>query len=196
MEKYEIVKWLENFKKRLKDISEVIKVEQLKKEIEDNEKVMASENFWEDVNAATKFLQRNNELKEKLTKFQTLSKDLEDLETIVELNDESLFDEAESLIKNLNSELEKFEIALLLDEEYDHLNAIMELHPGAGGTESQDWALMLYRMYKRYAERNNFDFELLDYQEASDAGIKSVTFAVKGPNAYGILKVKGRSSTC
>ena len=188
MEKYEIVKWLENFKKRLKDISEVIKVEQLKKEIEDNEKVMASENFWEDVNAATKFLQRNNELKEKLTKFQTLSKDLEDLETIVELNDESLFDEAESLIKNLNSELEKFEIALLLDEEYDHLNAIMELHPGAGGTESQDWALMLYRMYKRYAERNNFDFELLDYQEASDAGIKSVTFAVKGPNAYGILK--------
>ena len=64
----------------------------------------------------------------------------------------------------------------------------MELHPGAGGTESQDWALMLYRMYKRYAERNNFDFELLDYQEASDAGIKSVTFAVKGPNAYGILK--------
>ena len=68
------------------------------------------------------------------------------------------------------------------------MNAILELHPGAGGTEAQDWALMLYRMYKRYAERNHFDFELLDYEEANDAGIKSATFVIKGKNAYGILK--------
>lgn len=188
MEKYEIVKWFENFKKRLNDISDVIKVEQLSKEIEDNEKIMASENFWDDVNVATKCLQHNNELKEKLTKVQSLNKKFEDLEIIIELNDVSLFSEAETLVKKLNNELEKFEIALLLDEEYDHLNAIIELHPGAGGTESQDWAVMLYRMYKRFAERNNFDFELLDYQEANDAGIKSVTVAIKGPNAYGILK--------
>ena len=107
---------------------------------------------------------------------------------ILELDDETLFLEAENLITNLDKHLEKTEIELLLDEDYDHMNAILELHPGAGGTESQDWAFMLFRMYKRYAERNNFDFELIDYLEANDAGIKSVTFLIKGLNTYGILK--------
>lgn len=107
---------------------------------------------------------------------------------IVELNDATLFLEAEDLVTNLDKHLEKTEIELLLDEDYDHMNAIVELHPGAGGTESQDWALMLFRMYKRYAERNHFDFELIDYLEANDAGIKSVTFLIKGLNTYGILK--------
>ena len=87
----------------------------------------------------------------------------------------------------MSESLDKFEISQLLNGEYDNCNAIMELHPGAGGTESQDWALMLYRMYKRYAERANYEFELIDYQEANDAGLKSVTFMLKGINAFGYM---------
>ncbi len=113
---------------------------------------------------------------------------LEEIAIVLELDDESLFDECEKSIKNLNKELELFENELLLSDEFDLKNAIIELHPGAGGTESQDWALMLYRMYKRYAEKTNYQLELIDYQEASDAGIKSVTFLVSGKYAYGMLK--------
>ena len=188
MEKYEIIKWIENFEKRLKDINEVINIEELNKEIQDNEQLMLDENFWNDIKKSTTLVQKNNDLKEKLNQFHLLEKQYEDLKLVIEFQDESLYDEAEIIIKELNTKLSNFEIKLLLDEKYDSLNAIFELHPGAGGTESQDWALMLYRMYKRYAERNNFQFELLDYQEANDAGIKSVTFMIKGINAYGILK--------
>lgn len=133
-------------------------------------------------------VQKTNDLKENLRTIDKLQKQYDDIELILELNDEELFDEVEKGINQLDKELEEFEIKLLLNEVYDSSNAILELHPGAGGTESQDWALMLYRMYKRYAERNNFIFELVDYLEANDAGIKSVTFLIKGKNAYGTLK--------
>ena len=106
----------------------------------------------------------------------------------LELDDEDLFALVEENINNLENELKLFENELLLNEEFDKKNAILELHPGAGGTESQDWALMLYRMYKRYAERHNFKFELIDYQEGNEAGIKSVTFCMNGKHAYGMLK--------
>lgn len=188
MEKYEIVKWLENFNKRLKDIKEVIKIDQLLKTIQTNEELMASDNFWDNPKDATLLAQKTTDLKASVQEINNLIKEYEDLKLIVELNDDSLFAEADQLIATLDNNLEKVEIKLLLDEEYDSLNAIVELHPGAGGTESQDWALMLFRMYKRYAERNNFGFELIDYLEANDAGIKSVTFLIKGLNAYGILK--------
>lgn len=188
MEKYEIIKALENFKKRLDDITIVLDVDKIKNQIKENEILMTKDGFWNDAKLATSIVQTNNDLNEVLKSLETLEKMNEDLATIVELGDESLFLEAENLIKNLSLALEEMEIKLLLDEKYDSMNAIFELHPGAGGTESQDWALMLYRMYKRYAERNNFEFELIDYLEASDAGIKSVTFLIKGKNAYGTLK--------
>ncbi len=188
MEKYEIVKWIENFKKRLKDISEVLKLDELKIQIDKNEKIMSDEAFWLDAKKAGLLVQKNNDLKEKVNNYDKLLKQLDDIEVIIELNDDSLYWESDVLIKQLKEDIEKTEVECLLNEEYDSLNAIMELHPGAGGTESQDWALMLYRMYKRYSERHNFKFELLDYQEANDAGIKSVTFMIIGKNAYGILK--------
>lgn len=188
MEKYEIIKALENFKKRLDDIKIVLDVDKIKNQIKENEILMTKDGFWDDAKLATSIVQTNNDLNEVLKSLETLEKMNDDLATIVELGDESLFLEAENLIKNLSLALEEMEIKLLLDEKYDSMNAIFELHPGAGGTESQDWALMLYRMYKRYAERNNFEFELIDYLEASDAGIKSVTFLIKGKNAYGTLK--------
>ncbi len=188
MEKYEIVKFFEDFKKRILDIKEVLSLDNMYKLIEENEKKMLDANFWEDSSNATKIVQQTNDLKESIANYNNLNNELEELDTIIELSDESLFIEAENLIKSLNKKIETTEIKLLLDEEYDTLNAIVELHPGAGGTESQDWTLMLYRMYKRYAEKNKFEFELIDYQEANDAGIKSVTFMIKGKNAYGILK--------
>ena len=188
MEKYEIVKWVDNLQKRLNDMNEVLQIAQLRKKIDESEQIMASDDFWQDAKKASKFVQFTNDLKENVNDYDTLAKDLEDIQVILELNDESLFQDADTLIKKLDHHLEELEIRFLLDGEYDHLNAIIELHPGAGGTESQDWALMLFRMYKRYAERNHFKFELLDYLEANDAGIKSVTFMISGKNAYGILK--------
>lgn len=188
MEKFEIVKAYENFKERLEQLNKVLNVEAMQVKINDYEAKMGESNFWDDQKAATALLQTTNDMKETLATYQKLCRDNDELETFILLDDESLFDETDELIKTLARDLEHFEVALLLNEEYDHLNAIMELHPGAGGTESQDWALMLYRMYKRYAERNNYEFELLDYQEANDAGVKSVTFLIKGKNTYGILK--------
>ena len=190
MEKYEIVKFFEDFKKRISDIKDVLSLDNMHKLIEENEQKMLDSTFWDDSSNATKIVQETNDLKESISNYNNLAKELEDLETIIELSDESLFEEAENIINSLNKKIETTEIKLLLDEEYDTLNAIVELHPGAGGTESQDWTLMLYRMYKRYAEKNKFEFELIDYQEANDAGIKSVTFMIKGKNAFGTLKAE------
>ena len=190
MEKYEIVKFFEDFKKRISDIKDVLSLDNMYKLIEENEQKMLDSTFWDDSSNATKIVQETNDLKESISNYNNLAKELEDLETIIELSDESLFEEAENIINSLNKKIETTEIKLLLDEEYDTLNAIVELHPGAGGTESQDWTLMLYRMYKRYAEKNKFEFELIDYQEANDAGIKSVTFMIKGKNAFGTLKAE------
>lgn len=188
MEKYEIIKHIENFKKRINDIYEVLNISNLEEEIHNNDEIMLKDEFWSNPKDATILVQKTNDLKETLKTIKLLQKEYDDIELILELNDDELMLGIEDLIDALNKKLENFEIKLLLNEKYDSLNAILELHPGAGGTESQDWALMLYRMYKRYAERNNFTFELIDYLEANDAGIKSVTFLIKGKNAYGTLK--------
>ena len=188
MERFEINKAYDDFKLRLDALNNVLQIPNLCNTIIENEKIMSTETFWDDAKKATSFVQRNNEMKETIEKYNSLVNLNDELEVILQLEDETLYIEAEELIRKIKKELDRFEIEQLLNEPYDHLNAILELHPGAGGTESQDWALMLYRMYKRYTERANFDFELLDYEDAIDAGLKSVTFLVKGKNAYGILK--------
>lgn len=113
---------------------------------------------------------------------------LSELDDLTKNYDSELFelvsDEYETVIKNF----EEFEIKTLLSNDYDHSNAILEIHPGAGGTESQDWASMLFRMYQRYAQKNGYGFEVIDYQEADEAGIKSCTVLIKGDLAYGYLK--------
>ena len=187
MERFEINKAYDDFKLRLDALNNVLQIPNLCNTIIENEKIMSTETFWDDAKKATSFVQRNNEMKETIEKYNSLVNLNDELEVILQLEDETLYIEAEELIRKIKKELDRFEIEQLLNEPYDHLNAILELHPGAGGTESQDWALMLYRMYKRYTERANFDFELLDYEDAIDAGLKSVTFLVKGKNAYGIL---------
>ena len=188
MEKFEIVKAKEDFLKRLDAVKKVIDYDNIQDKINKLETLMVADDFWTNQALAAKIINESNELKESLKTYLKLKSMLEEIMMVLELDDEELYLIVEENINNLEKELKAFENELLLNEEFDKKNAIIELHPGAGGTESQDWALMLYRMYKRYAERNNFKFELIDYQEGNEAGIKSVMFTLSGRHAYGMLK--------
>ena len=188
MEKYEIVKYSSDFSKRIDELSKVIKPVEIQKAIEKLEKVMLEDDFWQDSSFATKTINECNAQKEKLAAFNNLKKLSEDLETIVDLDDPTFYNEADSLIKEIEKHLNDFETVILLNGECDHLPCILEIHPGAGGTESCDWASILYRMYTRWCEKNNKKIELLDYQDVEEAGIKSVSFIVHGINSYGYLK--------
>ena len=188
MEKFEIVKYNNELILKIKSIEKVINPSMIKDQITKLDNEMSQSTFWDDTDTATKIINENNEYKETLSAFNELVSFQEEVQMMLDLDDEELYSDAESLIKKITKSLHDFEEKLLLSGEYDKNSAIIELHPGAGGTESQDWTLMLYRMYKRFAERRGFGFELLDYQEAIDAGIKSVSFTIKGKNAYGILK--------
>jgi peptide chain release factor 2 len=155
---------------------------------------MAAPDFWNDNEAAQKLISEANAVKSVVEKFQALNREYEDLEVMVELaeeeGDESMAAEIAQSISGLVKKLEDFELQLLLNQPYDRLNAILELHPGAGGTESQDWAEMLLRMYRRWAEKHDFKVEVLDYLPGDEAGVKSVTLLIKGYNAYGYLKAE------
>lgn len=188
MEKFEIIKAKEDFTLRLNNIKDVIKFDTLDLKIKELELIMLQDDFWTNQKETKKVINQLNVFKEQKELVFLLQDKLEEISIVLELDDESLYADCENRIKSLNKEIEQFENELLLNDEFDSKNAIIELHPGAGGTESQDWALMLYRMYKRYTEKNHYQLELIDYQEASDAGIKSVTFLVSGKYAYGMLK--------
>jgi peptide chain release factor 2 len=133
-------------------------------------------------------------LQEKADSFNDISGRADEIEQLIELaedeEDEALADEILKDFETLKEDVQKLNLETLLKGEYDSNNAIITLHAGAGGTEAQDWTEMLFRMYSRYAERNNYSVKVLDYQEGDGAGIKSVTFLVEGPNAYGYLKAE------
>lgn len=153
---------------------------------------MAEPNFWNDQVAAQQLIDANNQLKSKVDDFQALVDLSEDLKVSVELlteeYDPQMAQEFETALQDLQAKLQRYELSLLLNGPYDHNNAIVEIHPGAGGTESQDWGDMLLRMYMRWAEQHQFGVETIDYQAGEDVGIKSVTLLIKGPNAYGYLR--------
>lgn len=155
---------------------------------------MLHPDFWNDQQAAQTVISEANGLKDQVNEFYDLNNSFENLEITYELvkeeNDEELRAELEDELGQLTARLSQFELQLLLSEEYDKNNAILELHPGAGGTESQDWGSMLLRMYTRWAEKKGFKVETLDYLPGDEAGIKSVTLAIKGHNAYGYLKAE------
>ncbi len=188
MEKFEIIKNYQDFMKRLENIKVVIKLDNLKGELLIIEQKMAEADFWLNPDQSAKTLAENKMIKQKIEQFEQISSQVEELNIMIELDDEELFNSADQLVAQIEKKLSNYETSLLLNGKYDANNAIVEIHPGAGGTESQDWALMLYRMYKRYTERSGFKFELLEYQEGLEAGLKSVTFMVCGENAYGYLK--------
>lgn len=155
---------------------------------------MTHPEFWNDQEKAQTVISEANGLKDQVNEFYGLFEAYENLDVSYELikeeNDAELQTELEEELQQLSSRLNQFELQLLLSEEYDKNNAILELHPGAGGTESQDWGSMLLRMYTRWAEKKGFKVETLDYLPGDEAGIKSVTLAIRGHNAYGYLKAE------
>ncbi|CDQ39012.1 peptide chain release factor 2 [Virgibacillus kapii] len=162
--------------------------------IKELELQMAAPEFWDDQDTAQAVIAEVNNLKEYVNNFKEVEDLHDNLEVSYELvreeNDRELFEELTSEMKALRKKLNDFELQILLNEPYDTNNAILELHPGAGGTESQDWGSMLLRMYQRWAETKDFKVETLDYLAGEEAGLKSVTLLIKGHNAYGYLKAE------
>lgn len=155
---------------------------------------MSAPDFWDDNDRAQKTIAELNAVKSVVEQYGKLVAEHEDIMTMLELAEEegdaSLEAELTEGTAALTAKVESFELQLLLNQPYDRLDAILELHPGAGGTESQDWGQMLYRMYTRWAEKRGFKVEVLDYLPGDEAGIKSVTISIKGYNAYGYLKAE------
>jgi peptide chain release factor 2 len=150
---------------------------------------MQEPGFWDNPAKNATILQKRREIERRMATLKRLSADADELETWRQLIDEGELDpEFDRFLERLTTELDKLELQLKLSEPDDELNAILAIHPGAGGTESQDWAEMLLRMYLRWAEAHGFEAELLDRQDGEEAGIKSATLAVRGSYAYGYLK--------
>ena len=167
-------------------------VAKLKREIEELEQKAADPEFWNDVENSQKVLQRTKGLKTKVEQYERLVSDLDDLRTLNELgleeDDAQVIPEIREGLDVLRKTYDKLRLETLLNKPYDKNNAILTLHAGAGGTEAQDWAQMLLRMYTRWGEAHDYTVKILDYLDGDEAGIKSVTFSVIGENAYGYLR--------
>ena len=168
----------------------LFEVEKLKRRLEDLEKETLKEDFWSNDNS--KILQEIKILKDNINSYNKI---YNEIQNCIEMNNLLVLEEDKEILqelledtKRIRKDIESLEIKTLLSGKYDMNNAIVSMHPGAGGTESQDWVEMLYRMYTRWAEKHNFQVKELDYLEGDEAGIKSVTFLVKGEYAYGYLK--------
>lgn len=148
--------------------------------------------FWGNLEESQKILQKIKQLKDVIKSYNDLESKYEDIMTLIELgieeNDGSIISEVGENLKNFKEDLESLHLASMLDEQYDKNNAILTIHPGAGGTESQDWAQMLLRMYTRWADKKGYAVKILDYLDGDEAGIKSVTILISGVNAYGFLR--------
>lgn len=153
---------------------------------------MESPGFWDDVSESQNVMKELKGVKSVIEEFGELKGSFEDIETLIEMadeeNDSSLIEEIDAEVIKFKTNFEEFRIQTLLSGEFDANNAVVTIHAGAGGTESCDWAQMLYRMYTRWADKKGFNIEVLDYLDGDEAGIKSVTFQVNGLNAYGYLK--------
>ncbi|WP_425386745.1 peptide chain release factor 2 [Allofustis seminis] len=194
MEWFEIKKEIEQQKNKIASLGGLFDFEAIKQQIALLEEKMLAPDFWEDSQAAQQVIDELNGLKETYESFENLTKIGDDIELMVEMLEEEM---DQDLQKDLQHELKKwdqairaFELKVLLSEPYDRSNAILELHPGAGGTESQDFGEMLYRMYTRWITAHHFKYEVIDYQAGDEAGLKSVTIKVQGPYAYGMLKAE------
>lgn len=167
-------------------------IAKMQKKLEELEKQTMEQNFWGDTQKSTQVLGQIKKIKNKCTVYKNLKTEITNLQELSELLSLEPEEEmAKDVLKNtikIQKDLEKFEISTLLSGKYDSNNAIITIHPGAGGTESQDWAEMLYRMYARWANKNEYTIKEIDYLEGEEAGLKSVTFEILGENAYGYMK--------
>ena len=192
MELYELKQSLLAANKKLIQLKDSLNIDAINQKVSDLEALQQNADFWNDPKEAQKYIKEYNNLKNLRDSFNTNEMTVNDLlASIDELNknyDQEMFELVEEEYKDFAKTFDKFEIDVLLSHDYDHSNAILEIHPGAGGTESQDWAMMLFRMYQRYAQKNGYQFEVLDYQDGDEAGMKSCSVLIKGDLAYGYLK--------
>ena len=194
MDNYEYSELLKSLSTKMENITGVVEPHLIKERLSQIEQLENSQDFWNDAARAATVQKEKTQLERKLSKYEQAKESLDDAIELYEMakeegddeSIESLFGEAEALKESVGA----MELEMLLSGEQDSANAILSIHPGAGGTESQDWAQMLLRMYKRWAERHNFSVETLDYQVGDEAGIKDATILIKGENAYGYLKVE------
>ena len=178
--------------KPIDNLKEALAIDSLKAEVEVLEKESAAPDFWDDMENSQKGMQKIGSLKAKVTGYESLKSDYEDALVMIELADEegdlSLLDDCTASVKDIETRVEDMTLSTLLSGEFDGKNALLTFHAGAGGTEAQDWAEMLFRMYNRWGERHGYKVSTLDYLDGDVAGIKSATILVEGENAYGYLK--------
>ena len=178
--------------KPIENLKEALAIDSLKAEVEVLEKESAAPDFWDDMVNRQKVMQMIGSLKAKVTGYESLKSDYEDALVMIELADEegdlSLLDDCTASVKDIETRVEDMTLSTLLSGEFDGKNALLTFHAGAGGTEAQDWAEMLFRMYNRWGERHGYKVSTLDYLDGDVAGIKSATILVEGENAYGYLK--------
>ncbi len=194
MDNYEYTELLKNLNLKMGNITGVIEPTKIQERLDEIESLESDQDFWNDADYAAKIQKEKTQLQRKLDKYNLAKDSVTDAAELYEMAKEesdedsiaSLYEEAPTLENKIRS----MEIEVLLSGDSDSNNAILSIHPGAGGTESQDWAEMLLRMYKRWAERREFTVEILDYQKGDEAGIKDVSIIIKGENAYGYLKVE------
>ena len=190
MDKIALKQSIEEINKNYSNLEKVLNPIKTNKKIMELEKETQSLSFWNDQNRAKLIYQELNDLKNKTESLEKIHSLKENLELIYEMisEDESLINEADSIIDSINKIYEPLEIKLLLNDPIDKFGAILEIHSGAGGTESLDWVSMLYRMYTMFLQKNKFKFTILEYLEGDEVGIKSVSIKVEGDYAYGYLK--------
>ena len=180
------------YRKEMTELADVLDIKAAKARIEQLGEETAKPGFWDDLENSQAVLKEQKALERKIEKYNKLNESLEDVITLIELSieeeDDSSIEEIKSEAESFKKKLEEERLATLLTGEYDSANAILTLHAGAGGTEAQDWAEMLYRMYNRWAERHDYKVELLDYLDGDDAGMKSASILIEGENAYGYMK--------
>lgn len=183
---------LVDLKDTLKELGNQLRIEEARERAADLEKETTVAEFWNDAEKSSQKLREIKQLKDKVESYETLCAKLEDAYTLCEMaiedNDEGSVEEVVSETEFIESEAEKKRIEVLLSGPYDKNNAILSFHPGAGGTEAQDWASMLYRMYTRWGEKHGYNVKLIDWLDGDEAGIKSATIMIEGLNAYGYLK--------
>ena len=182
---------LNNLRPQLDELEKALNLDSTAQEVDFLEAESASDGFWDNPEKSQRVLQKLKQLKSKLESQAKRRSSWEDMMVLCEMGneeeDESLLPELEEEYNALVQSMESARLQTLLTGEYDASNAILAFHAGAGGTEAQDWAQMLYRMYTRWAERHGFTYKVMDYQEGDEAGIKSATIMIEGENAYGFL---------
>jgi peptide chain release factor 2 len=194
MDSYEYSELIKDLENKLDNISKIINPEKLKNRLSEISTLENDADFWNDPKNVAKIQKEKNILARKLKKYDIAKQSLNDNKDMYELasmeEDEDTLNEVFNELPDMQEKIKALEIEVMLSGEHDANNAIVSIHPGAGGTESHDWASILYRMYLRFAEKRGWKVETLDYQDGDEAGIKDVSFIVKGENAYGYLKAE------